>query len=76
MIRKLGYVLSRKEKIYLVYLLLLVIIGSTLELLGVSVFMPFIEIITDPNKIFESDWLNFIYTTFYFKNSLRMLRNA
>ena len=73
MIKKLKYVLSKKDKLYLVYLLILVIVGSILELLGVSVFMPFIEIITDTNKIFDNYWLNFLYINLKFDNSMHFL---
>lgn len=69
MLKKLKYVLSGKDKLHLLFLFLLVMIGSMLELLGVSIFMPFIEIITDTNKIYENYWLYFFYTKLSFDNA-------
>ncbi len=65
MIKKLRYILTRKEKIKLVFLLLMLIIGSFLELLGVGVFVPFIEIIMDPAAILENEILKRLYMLFH-----------
>lgn len=61
MIKKLNYIFSRKDKIKIVLLMLIVIGGSFLELLAVSVFSPFIEIIMDPASLFESTIMSFLY---------------
>lgn len=65
MIKKLRYILTRKEKIKLVFLLFMLIIGSFLELLGVGVFVPFIEIIMDPAAILENEILKWLYMFFH-----------
>ncbi|WMC91692.1 ABC transporter ATP-binding protein [Kineothrix sp. MB12-C1] len=62
MIKKLGYIFNKQDKIKMVGLLFLVVIGSFLELLGVTIFMPFIEIIMDSSKINENEILKFLYT--------------
>ncbi len=46
MIEKLSYILTKKEKIHLFYILFLVLSGSVLELLAVAIFSPYIELIT------------------------------
>lgn len=61
MIKKLNYIFSRKDKIKIVLLMLIVVGGSFLELLAVSVFSPFIEIIMDPASLFESTIMSFLY---------------
>lgn len=66
MFSKLNYIFSRKDKILLVALLLGVVIGSFMELLGVSIFSPFIEIITVPETIYEKEYLNYCYQLFQF----------
>lgn len=47
MLNKLRYILTRKEKVKLVGVLIMIIIGSFFELIGISVFTPFIEVIMD-----------------------------
>ena len=73
MLKMLKYILTTKEKVYILYLLILVIIGSIAELLGVSVFMPFIGIITDTNKIFENYWMNLIFYSLRFESTSNFL---
>lgn len=43
--------LDKRQKRNIYILLVLVIIGGFLELIGVSVFLPFIEVITNPEKV-------------------------
>lgn len=66
MLNKLRYIFSYKEKVQLVGILAVVVIGSFMELLGVSVFMPFIQILLDPTAIQTNALLNYFYTTFGF----------
>ena len=42
---KLAYIFSRGEKIKLFFLMIVIVIGSFLELMGVAIFTPFINII-------------------------------
>ena len=53
MLNKLRYVFSKKEKVQLLFLLILIIIGSFFELVGVAIFMPFISLIMDPETAME-----------------------
>ena len=66
MIKKLRYIFSYKEKVQLVGILGVVIVGSFMELLGVSVFMPFIQILLDTESIQTNELLNYFYTMFGF----------
>ena len=47
MINKLGFIFNGREKRKIAVLLFLIIVGSFLELMGVTIFIPFIEIIMD-----------------------------
>ncbi|MFQ8813139.1 MAG: hypothetical protein ACLR8X_08180 [Gallintestinimicrobium sp.] len=49
--KKLRYVFDRKDKIKLVGLAILMVIGSVLELLAVAVFNPFIEVLMQTSSI-------------------------
>lgn len=53
MLKKINYVLSRKQKINLVILLIIIFIGAFVELLGVSAIMPLIEVATEPQSMRE-----------------------
>lgn len=61
MIKKLNFIFSRKDKIKIVLLMLIVVGGSFLELLAISVFSPFIETIMDPASLYESTIMSFLY---------------
>ena len=73
MLSKLRYIFTRKEKIKIFLLLIMIIIGSFLELIGLAVFMPFISMIMDAestignNKIISIlySWLNPGSTRFF-----------
>lgn len=67
--RQLNYIFNRKEKIKLIFVLIMVIIGSFFELIGVTSFMPFIEILMDESVIHENEYLNFFYGLFHFTSN-------
>lgn len=69
MIAKLNYIFGKKDKIALGLLLLSVVVGSFLELCGVAVFTPFVNIIIKPESIQEKWYLNFIYEKFSFQTT-------
>lgn len=61
MLKKLNYIFTKTDKIKIVLLMFIVIAGSFLELLAVSVFSPFIEIIMNPATLQESTIMFTIY---------------
>lgn len=61
MLKKLNYIFTKKDKIKVVFLMIIVIIGSFLELASVSIFSPFIEIIMDPSSLKENELMSFTY---------------
>ena len=73
MIEKINYVFSKTEKIKFVGILFLMIIGSLLELLGVSVFLPFIEGLVAPNEMQQRDHLKSLYNMFHFNSTEEFL---
>lgn len=68
MLEKLRYIFNHQEKLKLLGILAIVIIGSLAELLGVSVFMPFIQILLNPDSIYTNEALNFFYELFHFQS--------
>ena len=53
MLKKINYVLDRKQKINLGILLIIIFIGAFVELLGVSAVMPLINVAMQPETIYE-----------------------
>lgn len=57
MLKKINYVLDRKQKINLVILLVIIFVGAFVELLGVSAVMPLIDVAMEPETIDEKWYL-------------------
>lgn len=66
MIKKLGYIFSKTDKIKIGLLMVIVIVGSFLELLAVSIFSPFIDLIMDMNSLEKSGIMSYLYHLFGF----------
>lgn len=69
MIKKLNYIFTKKEKIHLVFVFLVILIGSFIELLGVSVFLPFIDILMKPESIMEQKKYRYFYELLGFSST-------
>ncbi|MCI7040929.1 MAG: ABC transporter ATP-binding protein/permease [Lachnospiraceae bacterium] len=68
MIKKIGYIFNRKEKFKLVFLTIIIVIGSFLELLSISLFSPFIELIMNPASVNESAIMSYVMQIFSLRN--------
>lgn len=66
MLKKLNYIFNGKDKLKMLLILLGVILGSFLELMGVAIFSPFVNILMDAEMIQKNHYLNWIYETFHF----------
>lgn len=60
MLKKINYVLDRKQKINLLILLVIIIVGAFMELLGVSAIMPIVQMAMDPEVVHETWYLAWI----------------
>lgn len=69
MIAKLKYIFTKRDKLKMLLLLLTVIAGSFLELIGVAIFSPFVNILMNPDMIQEKWYLKWIYDIFQFTAS-------
>lgn len=68
MLTKLGYIFDKRDKWKIAMLLVAVVIGSFLELLGVTIFMPFINIIQEPETVRKTWYLRWAYEMFHFRS--------
>ena len=64
MYKKLSYIFSNRDKYKIELLLTIMVARSFLELLGVAVFQPFVNIIMMPDSIQENPYLARIYQMF------------
>ena len=72
MLNKFRYIFERKDKWKLIGMVVLMIIGSGLELIAVAIFSPFIELLMNFEQIKENEFLVFLFNYFQF-NSLILL---
>lgn len=70
---KLNYIFKTKDRVKIALLLIMVVVGSFMELLGVAIFSPFIEIIMNPQTIQENEYLQMTYVLFGCNNSKEYL---
>ena len=63
-LKKIGYIFARKQKIQSVLLCIGLFLGAALELVGVSLITELVSLITDPSKIYSNAILKKIYDMF------------
>ena len=61
LIHKINYIFNKKQKIRLIQLALIIVIGALIELLGVSAILPFINVVLEPASIQTNSYLNLFY---------------
>lgn len=60
-IKKAMTIFSRRQKLRLAYLTVVIFIGSLCELLGITVILPFINVVLDSDIIEENAYLSYVY---------------
>lgn len=66
-------VFDRKQKVNLVYMTIMIFLQSFAELLGVTVILPFISAIVEPEVLMEKAYIKFIYDLFDMKSANQLL---
>ena len=66
MLPKLNYIFSKTDKFKIALLMVIVVVGSFLELLAISIFSPFINLIMDTNSLEENRIMSYIFQLFDF----------
>lgn len=69
MIKQLSYIFNRKEKVKILILFVVAVIGSILECVSVSVFQPFVQVCMDASVIRDNKYLNYAYQYFDFRST-------
>lgn len=64
LMKKMNYILNKKQKWQLVGILFLIVIGSVLELVGVSAILPLINVVMQPEVIINNQYYAFVANFF------------
>ena len=64
LVQQMRYIFDRRQKVQLIFLLLVVIFTTFVELIGVTALMPIIEVMMNPESVQTTSYLNFIYQLF------------
>lgn len=59
-LNKIKKILNSKEKKFFIILLILSILGSCLELLGISLFLPLLDVLVEPKSINKYEFVSYI----------------
>ena len=73
MLKKLNFIFSKSDKVKIVFLLFIVVIGSFLELMGVSVFSPFIDVAMNPETASDGALFLLIRKLIPYQNTRQLL---
>lgn len=68
MMKKIVYILDRKQKRQTIFFMILVLINTALETLGVSAILPIMSIVMEPEKVNTDATYSFIMKTFHIKD--------
>lgn len=63
--KEIWYVFNRKQRIQFVELMVLILIGTSLETLGVAAIVPFINAIMSPEKMLQNEYVKMVYDFFH-----------
>ena len=72
-LKKLLGILSRKQKNRIILIGIMIFIGALLEMLGVSLIMPIIRGVIDPEAMMESRYVKLLSVFFTFENANQCL---
>ena len=75
MLRKIRKIFSKKERKKLLEIIIFSIIISLSEVVGLSIIIPFMAMVTNQNIIFENKYLKLIYNFFNFGSTKNFIFN-
>ena len=72
-LKQLNYILNRSQKKKAFWLLIVIMIGSGLELLGVTIVLPFVEAVVSPDKMLQNKYIMKIAHVIEITNANKLL---
>ena len=70
---KLRTIYNKKQQIKFCFLFVLISISGLLELVGISLILPFINVVINPEIIITNKYLYFVYNLFHITNTTNFL---
>ena len=67
--RKIGLLLNERERRYAIVVLILTLISTVFEIIGIASILPFIAVLATPEIIDTNEWLNRLFTMLGFQTS-------
>ena len=71
--KKIRTIYSRKQQIKFCFVFVLIVISGFLELIGISLILPFINVVINPEIIMTNKYLNFVYNLFHITDTTNFL---
>ncbi len=68
-IEKLNGIFDRKDKLGFLVVMLAALFMALFQAIGVASILPFINMVMNPNIIFETGWLRYVYSAANFKST-------
>ena len=72
-INKLGQIIDKRQKIRIVIIMFMMLISGSLETIGVSIVIPIISLIIEPEKLMDNRWVQEISRQFGMTESRQVL---
>ena len=73
MLKKIWFIFNKKQKMQFMCLFIVEFIGSFMELLGVSMLIPFITAITEPEMLMKNSYVQQLIDIFDIRNSNQLI---
>lgn len=68
LLKKINYIFDKRQKVKLVLLVFLILIGSLLEMIGVSAVLPLVNLAMEPEVIDQSETLHLLAEWFHLES--------
>ena len=70
---KIRTIYNKKQQIKFLFLFGLIVVSGFLELIGISLILPFINVVMNPEIIMTNRYLNFVYNFFHITDTTNFL---
>lgn len=72
-VQKILYILSSEQKKFGIMVFVASVVGSTLEMIGVSAILPMINVLLTPEELLKNNFIKFIFELFYIQTREEMV---
>lgn len=72
-LKKMSYILNKKQKIYCAIMFIMTIVGVALETLGVSIILPLVQAMLDPEQLLGNKWIVLLVDFFKLEGTFQIV---